>query len=161
MMGARIELSDEHAEMVRRYATAAMPNHKHFGRSDDKVWADIRVGKGGEVAYCLLHGIPLSELSFDPAVTVDPGYDLVRDGLRIDVKTVRTPNDRVRFNPDYANCDRYAVMRCGPSDREYEYVLSIDKCLALRHARFENGIWFMDLGADLDSLRHCGYIADA
>jgi len=118
------------------------------------------VGKGGEVAYCLIHGICLTELCFDPSVTVDPGYDIIRDGIRIDVKTVRLPNQRVRFNPDYANCDKYAMMRCGPADNEYEYVLSIDKCMVLRLAEFKDGLWFINLSGDLDSLGHCAYLAD-
>ncbi len=157
MNGTRVKLTETQRNLVRHYATAALPFHKKFGRTDDEVWSNIRRGKEGEVAYCLVAGLPTDTLSFDTERRVDPGYDLEVGGVKVDVKT--GTGDRVYFNPDYAGCDRYELMRYHHGTDEYEYLFGMGKYLALKLARTEGGLWFWDLGADFDSFARCGYIA--
>ena len=156
-MSNRIRLNDELSEMVRKYATAALPNHVRFGRTDDAVWRDIRLGKGGEVAYCLITGRPLELLSFDAEKRVDPGFDLVADGVRIDVKT--TSHDLLRVNPEYVGCDRYALMRYHVGESEYELLAEVDKSVVFKHLKQGTSAWFIDLSADLESIARNCYIA--
>lgn len=145
--GTRIKLSETHVNLVRHYATAALPKHEKFGRTDDEVWHDICRGKEGEIAYCLIHGIPLTALSFDVERNVDPGYDLIHNDIKIDVKT--GTGSKIYFNPEYSGCDQYALMRYHFDTGEYEYLLSMDKYLAYRDARVENGAWFWDVSTKM------------
>jgi hypothetical protein len=162
-MGDAIIVDERVRNAAREYAELAAPRHKSFGRNPIRVIDDIYRGKIGEIAYCMIAGISVSLLSMDKDNGVDPGYDVVHDGLKIDVKTTVTPlgSRRVVFNPDYAACDRYAIMTWNDPLKTAAYVCCMDKTLAFRAARCHNGIWFWDFGADLDSLMQCGYIAES
>ena len=150
-------------DMVWGYAEAAACNYASYGRNDLDKKDNIVTGKLGEIAYCMANGIDLSELSFDTERKVDPGYDLVVDGVKIDVKTSKTTLGRlgrVHINPNYAHCDVYAIMAHDPVQNEYSHVLNIDRQMALRMAKCESGLWFLDFENDYDDLMLCWHVTD-
>lgn len=158
-----VKISGEVVSMVWAYAEAAVHNYVSYGRDDLNKKDNIVEGKLGEVAYCMANGIELSELSFDAGRKVDPGYDLVVNGVKIDVKTSKTKLgklSRVYINPDYAHCDVYAVMSHEPVRDEYSHVLNIDRQMALRVARCECGRWFLDFENDYDDLMLCCHVTN-
>ena len=160
MLGKKIRLAPEHYEMARKYAEATWSLHVSCGRDPQRVWQNVFLGKQGEIAYCIINELDLSLLNFDEKGGVDNGWDLEHDGVKIDVKTKETPFYRVNFNMSYVRCDTYAIMAKNPATGEFAHIVSMDKCLALKRAKDDHGLWFWDFRADLDIMKHCGYIAD-
>lgn len=163
MNSSPIKIGRDVVDMVWEYAEAAACNYVSYGRDDLSKKDNIVEGKLGEVAYCIANGIDISELSFDASRKVDPGYDLVVGGVKIDVKTSKTKQgrlSRVYINPDYAYCDTYAVIAHEPVLDEYSHVLNIDRQMALRMAKCENGRWFLDFENDYDDLMLCCHVTN-
>ena len=154
-------LEEEQYAAAWEFAVATASRHKSFGREPLRKQEDIFLGKQGEIAYCLMYGIPLSTLSADTFRKSDPGWDLVHDGMRIDVKTRVIPFKRVQFNPDYAHCDSYAVVVKNKDTKVFTHILTMDKTIALRIARNDRGVWFWDFGADWTKLADWNNIARA
>lgn len=142
----QVVLSAEQNEAALAYAEAAAINHMAYGRDIETVKKHIYIGKRGEIAYCLMFGIPLSEVAMDATRTVDPGYDMIVNGEKIDVKTTSLPLDKVRFNPNYAHCDKYVIMAIDKSTQGFVHVNTMEKSYALRNAHSENGMWFWKFG---------------
>lgn len=159
-MNKSIILGTEYLDVAYSYAELAAVKHKSYGRDLQTIIKNICVGKMGEIAYCLMYDLLVSGINMSGLKGPDPGWDLIHDGFKIDVKTTETPLGRVYFNPDYAHCDRYAIITMNPVTGEFTHVLTMDKGLALRNSKCEDGRWFWDFGADLDSLKHLGYIAE-
>lgn len=147
-------------DLARNYAGRTAAKHKSYGREYLAKEEHIVTGKLGEMAYCIMNGLPLSMLNFDIDNGIDPGWDLVWNGIKIDVKTRKTPLNRMKFNPNYAHCDMFAIMSYNPGTKEFSHLLNIETGMALRNARYDKGDFYLDLVSDMDALKHCGHLAD-
>ena len=156
----KITLEKHLADKAWNYASENAQYHMAYSRDTLKIQEDIYVGKMGEIAYCLLNGVDVGCLNFECSKTIDPGFDLIRKGYRVDVKTTSTPSNRVRVNPNYSHCDKYAIMEYNTVSREFRQLFHIDRRWMIWCARQGAKSWYLDISSDLALLEYFDYIDD-
>jgi hypothetical protein len=99
--------TQEDLDVINNFVEGSYRYHHAYGRSGIDIKSDIFVGKLGELAFHRL--FPQSTApNFEISVTADPGWDLMMNGNRVQIKTIRSGSKWVSFN-DW-NWDELAVL---------------------------------------------------
>ena len=140
---------------VWKYAEMTANSHKSYGRDPYEIAENIYLGKLGEIAYCVLNGFSTDLLSFSTTGEIDPGYDIIINNVRIDIKTTKLPLNRVFFNHKYSRCEAYAIITRSVND-EFSHLITIDKTLAFMNRTVHDSCRsFLDFGNNYAKLMKC------
>ena len=157
----KIILPEEYRIKAWEFAKATAHSHKEYNRTIERITRDIHVGKMGEIAFCLIHKIPIDKLNFKLDGKIDGGYDLTVAGTNIDVKTTAAPVRKVYFNKNYSkDTDAYAIMSFNSDTFEFTNIVIMTKEYAFKDEWCKPGEThhFWDLSANLESMVKNGHI---